>query len=489
MDAFLGIDLGTSSVKALVIDANEQLLAEAEETLEVSRPQPTWSEQDPESWWTATDAAMRRLAADHGDVMARVTGIGLSGQMHGATLLDAGDNVLRPAILWNDGRCAAECAVLEEREPKSRAITGNMAMPGFTAPKLVWVAQHEPEIFRQVAKVLLPKDYLRLRLTGEYASDMSDAAGTLWLDVAARDWSDAMLAACELDRSHMPRAVEGTDPTGTVRAELASVWGLADNVVVAGGAGDNAASAAGIGTVVPGRAFLSLGTSGVYFVANEAFSPMPDRGLHAFCHCLPGLWHQMAVMLNAASCFGWATAATGAASEAALTQEAAAVAADDAAVPLFLPYLGGERTPHNDPHARGAFFGLTPETGRGALGRAVLEGVAFAFADCEAVIADAHAEIDQVALVGGGARSELWADILAAVLGRPLVTFRHGERGAAFGAARLGRIAATGEDPAAVCTLPPIDREIAPNPALAEAMAPRLEKWRRLYPAVKDLYA
>lgn len=489
MDAFLGLDLGTSSVKALAVDASEQVLVEAEAPIETSRPYPTWSEQNPEDWWSATDAVMCKLAASHPFVMERIRGIGLSGQMHGATLLDAANNVLRPAILWNDGRSEAECALLEEREPRSRTLTGSMAMPGLTAPKLLWVARHEPDIFANTARVLLPKDYLRLRMTGDAVSDMSDAAGTLWLDVARRDWSDAMLAACNLDRRHMPRLVEGTEPAGALREAVASAWGLKPGTVVAGGAGDNPASAAALGAVRTGRAFLSLGTSGAYFVANQSCSPQPDRGIHSFCHCLPDLWYRMAAMLNAASCFGWATGTLGVASEAELAVESAAVDPSSDSIPLFLPYLSGERTPHNDPHARGAFFGLSPESGRGAIGRAVLEGVAFALADCEALLVDAGEPIGDVALVGGGARNPLWAEILAAVLARPLATVRLGERSAALGAARLGRIAATGEDPIAICVPAALAREITPDPLLAEAMESRRERWRKLYPAVRDIFA
>ena len=419
--------------------------------------------------------------AEHGPALAATSAIGLSGQMHGATLLDARGEVLRPAILWNDGRSGAECDALEARVPESRRITGNLAMPGFTAPKLMWVAAHEPEVFGRVAKVLLPKDYLRYRLSGEHVAEMSDASGTLWLDVANRCWSEEMLAATGLGVGHMPRLVEGSAPSASLAAALARRWGMTGDVVIAGGAGDNAAGAAGIGTVAPGRAFLSLGTSGVLFAANRAYAPNPERAVHAFCHCLPDSWHQMSVILSAAASLAWAAAVTGAGDEAALVAEAAAAEAGLERAPLFLPYLTGERTPHNDPHAKGVFFGLDQATGRRDLGWAVLEGVAFAFADGQDALLEAGTEIDEISVIGGGARSALWGRILAAALRRPLTYHAGSEVGPALGAARLARLAATGERPEEVCTAPPVERVVAPDAQLAERLAPRLERWRALY--------
>ena len=477
---FLGIDIGTSGVKAVLVDGDQRMVAQANEALTVARPEPLWSEQDPGSWWRATRAAVAALKAEAPDALGAVEGIGLSGQMHGATLLDESDRVLRPAILWNDGRSASQCEALEAAEPRSREITGNLAMPGFTAPKLLWIAEHEPDVFRQTNKVLLPKDYVRLLMTGEYASDMSDAAGTLWLDVAARDWSEPMLAATGLTMDHMPRLVEGSAPSGTLRPEVAAEWGMGASVVVAGGAGDNAGGAAGIGVVAPGEAFLSLGTSGVLFVANEGFAPNPAQAVHAFCHCLPGTWHQMSVILSAASCLTWLAGLTGAESEAALLAEAAEspARADD---PLFLPYLSGERTPHNDPHARGVFFGLALATDRGALCRAVLEGVAFAFADGQDALANAGTAIGDVAVIGGGARSAYWGQILANVLDRPLGYHEGGEVGPAFGAARLGRLAVTDEAVADVCTAPPVRESIAPAQGGHDFHSARRQHFAALY--------
>ncbi|HEX7487450.1 MAG TPA: xylulokinase, partial [Anaeromyxobacteraceae bacterium] len=378
---YLGIDLGTSEVKALLLDEAGAIVGTAGAPLEASRPRPRWSEQAPEDWWNAALAAVDSLRASHRAALAAVRGVGLSGQMHGATLLDAADHPLRPAILWNDTRSERECAELVERVPEARAITGNLVMPGFTAPKLLWVARHEPTVFARVATVLLPKDYLRLRLTGEKVSEMSDAAGTLWLDVARRDWSDAMLQGTRLSRAHMPRLVEGSAPSGRLRDALRDRWGMSAPVTVAGGGGDNASSAVGIGAVAPGSGFVSLGTSGVIFAVNDRFLPNPARAIHAFCHALPGRWHQMSVMLSAASCLRWVTRATGVEREVAALAEVEQLGpAARLQAPIFLPYLSGERTPHDDPAAQGVFFGLTHDSGRAALVYAVIEGVAFGLA-------------------------------------------------------------------------------------------------------------
>lgn len=484
----LGIDLGTSGVKVVLIDGDQAIIDQATAPLSVSRPHPLWSEQDPEDWRRAADAAMAELKSRRGRELSGVGGIGLSGQMHGATLLDSNDRPLRPAILWNDGRSGAECTEIERREPRSRAITGNLAMPGFTAPKLLWVATNEPDIFARTAKVLLPKDYLRLRMTGLHASDLSDSAGTLWLDVGARRWSDAMLAATGLKPSAMPELFEGSDPTGTLLPEVARAWGVPENAVVAGGAGDNAAGAVGVGVIAPGSAFLSLGTSGVLFAANDGFRPNPEQAVHAFCHCLPATWHQMSVMLSAASCFTWAKAVTGAESEAALLAEAEGADRDIGRL-LFLPYLSGERTPHNDPSATGVFFGITHETSRADMTRAVLEGVAFACADGLDALVQAGTSVDRLSVIGGGARSPFWGRILAAALDRPLAYHKGGDLGPAFGAARLGRLAATGEDPAALCHAPPVDFTIDPDPALVDRYAGRIGAFRDLYRTLKPRFA
>ena len=468
---FLGIDLGTSAVKALLVDENDNVQAEGSAALSVSRPQPSWSEQDPEDWWRAAEAAVAEIRTQAPAALRATRGIGLSGQMHGATLLDAADRVLRPAILWNDGRSVAECEELLRAEPRLPEITGNLAFPGFTAPKILWVRRHEPDIAARVARVLLPKDWLRLKLTGEAVSDMADAAGTLWMDVGQRSWSAAMLAATGLDERAMPRLVEGNEAAGVLRDEVAEAWGLGKGVVVAGGAGDNAAGALGAGVARPGEGLLSLGTSGVLLLAGDRFAPNPQSASHAFCHALPGRWVQTAVLLSAASCLAWAADALGGVEPAELAREAEASAGEQGL--LFLPYLSGERTPHNDPRLRGAFVGLSQETSRADLARAVLEGVAFAFADGRDALVAAGGRISSLLVSGGGARSRFWGRILASALDVPLQYPAAADKGPCLGVARLARLAVTGEDADAVCAPPPLEATIEPDPQLAEALAPR----------------
>jgi len=481
---YLGIDIGTSGVKAILMDEKGRLLGEATSGLDVFRPQPGWSEQRAEDWWTALLAAVDRLAADHPAEMSALRGLGLSGQMHGATLLDKDDKVLRPAILWNDGRAFAECAEMEAAEPRLREIAGNIAMPGFTAPKLLWVRKHEPEIFARTAKVLLPKDYVRFLLTGEFVSEMSDASGTLWLDVGKRDWSDALLRATGLERSHMPSLVEGSAPSGDLKAELIKRWGIAGPVVVAGGGGDNAASACGIGAIRPGEGFVSLGTSGVLFVSNDRFRPNTAGAVHAFCHAIPDTWHQMGVILSATDSLNWLSKLTG--------QDAARLAGEAEArftgpgEEIFLPYLSGERTPHNNANARGAFVGLSHLSDPARLAQAVMEGVTFAFRDCQRVLSDAGTSIDYLLAVGGGSRSNLWLRMLATNLNMPIALPHDGDYGGAFGAARLGLCAAEGADPATVMTRPAIKSVVEPEAGLAEAYANQYGRYRALYEPIEE---
>ncbi len=479
---YLGIDIGTSSVKVVLIDADQRLVASESQPLEVQRPHPNWSEQDAESWVAATSSAIDALCRDHPKELAAVRGIGLSGQMHGAALIDKADRPLRPCILWNDGRSSVEAAELDA-DPRFREITGNIVFPGFTAPKLVWVHRHEPKIFGAVAKVLLPKDFVRLWLTGTHASDMSDSAGTSWLDVAKRDWADPLLAATHLQRDQMPALFEGTEPTGKLRAVLATRWGM-DAPVVAGGGGDNAASACGVGTVAPGAAFVSLGTSGVLFVSNEKFRPNAASAVHAFCHALPNTWHQMGVILSAAASLEWLSEVTGA-SPGDLAQSVETHAPGEEPL-FFLPYLSGERTPHNDTGARGSFVGLSHRTDHAALARAVLEGVAYAFADCLEALKAAGTTVERATAVGGGSRSHTWLTIIANVLNVPIDIPAEGDFGGAFGAARLGLLAAEGGDPIAVCAPPKINELIAPDPAAVETYHARFQRYRALYPAIKE---
>ena len=481
---YLGLDLGTSGVKAMLIDGNQKIIGSANGGLDVSRPHPGWSEQDPAHWIRATEEAVAGLKAAHPKELAAVRGIGLSGQMHGATLLDADDKVLRPCILWNDTRSYQEAAALDA-DPRFRALTGNIVFPGFTAPKLAWVAKHEPEIFAKVRWVLLPKDYLRLWLTGEHMSEMSDSAGTSWLDTGKRKWSSELLAATNLDEKQMPTLVEGTEVAGKLRSELTSKWGIAGDVVVAGGAGDNAASACGMGTVSHGAAFVSLGTSGVLFAANGSYLPKPESAVHAFCHALPNTWHQMGVILSATDALNWHSHVTGK-SAAELTSELGETLKAPTSV-TFLPYLSGERTPHNDATIRGAFIGLGHESGRAVLTQAVLEGVSFAIRDNLEALRSAGTDIARVTAIGGGSRSRYWLASIATALGVPVDLPADGDFGAAFGAARLGLIAATGADPVAVCPPPQTAGTIDPVASLTDAYADAYKRYRAVYPAIKPL--
>lgn len=471
---FLGIDLGTSGVKTVVVSPEGDVLAQSTAPLSVERPHELWSEQDPQAWWAATDRAVLMLDEE---LRGQVAGIGLAGQMHGAVLLGADDAPLRSAILWNDGRSFAECEELEEAEPHSREITGNIAMPGFTAPKLLWVRCHEPEVFERIHTVLLPKDYLRLMLTGDKASEMSDAAGTLWLDVAQRSWSDRMLAASGLDRSAMPALVEGSTITGQLRSDVARRWAMR-SVPVAAGGGDNAAAAAGVGVIGDGDALLSLGTSGVTFVATNEFRPNPGRAVHAFCHCLPGRWHQMAVHLSAASCIDWAARQLGLAGPAEVLQ-AAAHAPPGTGPEIFLPYLSGERTPFNDPHVRAGWLGLDNDSDPARLAAAVLEGVAFGLADGLDALREAGSRVDELVMVGGGARSTAWGTIISSVLQARLVYIEGGDIGPSLGAAKLAQLATLPGAAEEVCRRPTVTAVIEPDSNLSEI----LSKKRTVYQA------
>ncbi|MFK7761681.1 MAG: xylulokinase [Roseobacter sp.] len=476
---FIGLDLGTSSLKAILIDQDQDILAEHTVALTVERPHDGWSEQDPASWCVAATQALAALTslAD----CSSVQGIGLSGHMHGATLIGADDRPLRPCMLWNDTRSHVEATEMDG-DPQFRSVTGNIVFPGFTAPKVEWVRHNEPKIFEQMAKILLPKDYLRLFLTGEHVSEMSDAAGTAWLDTGARDWSDTLLAACHLSRDNMPALVEGAASSGRLRQDLAAELDL-PACVVAGGAGDNAAAAIGAGVVADGTAFLSLGTSGVLFAANSGYRPDPASAVHSFCHALPDTWHQMGVILAATDALEWLSRLTGQ-SAAALTKDLGPVQAPGKT--LFLPYLGGERTPHNDASIRGQFLHLDHATDAQAAARAVLQGVSFAFADCKDALADTGTQISRALALGGGAKSTHWVDMLATTLNLSLDVPQAGDFGAALGAARLGMMAGAGAG-IEIARQPPIAHSAAPDGSLKQAMDDAHGRYKRTYDAVKDL--
>lgn len=487
---FIGIDLGTSGVKVVLLDGEGVLRASAGAPLSVSRPQPRWSEQDPQAWWQATLDAMDQLMRDmlqQGLDPAAILSIGLSGQMHGATVLDAQGQVLRPAILWNDGRSDAECAELEA-VPGFREITGNLAMPGFTAPKLLWLRRHEPELFARIDKVLLPKDYLRYRLSGDFATDPSDAAGTLWLDVARRRWSPDMLAASGLDIAQMPVLVEGSQVTGYLHADLARRWSIGE-VPIAAGAGDNAAGAIGAGVIHPGQAMLSLGTSGVCFAVADGYRAQPQLAVHSFCHALPDTWHVMSVMLHAASCLDFAARMGGYADVPEMLGDAESTPMSDSR-PWFLPYLGGERTPHNDVHASGVWFGMDQATRRVDLVHAVLEGVGLGLLDGIQALESTGVTLPSISVIGGGTRSNYWLVMLADILGRPLELREGSEVGPAVGAARLARMAVNaGERPSDVCPQPTLREVLQPHTDRHDYyLAQRQPVFRELYLRLRGLH-
>ena len=483
---YLGLDFGTSSVKGVLIDAKQKIVATASAPLKVSRPQPGWSEQNPEDWWKACNIVVKTLGKMKPKAIAAVEGIGLSGQQHGATLLGKDGKVLRPCILWNDARSFKECEDIEAREPKARAISGNIPLAGFTAPKLVWVKKHEPKTFAQVAKVLLPKDYIRLRMTGEYASDMSDSSGTYWLDVARRDWSEKLLAATDMSLDQMPKLYEGTDATGRLTPAVARAWGMPRRPVVAGGGGDNAAAACGIGAVTDNSALVSIGTSGVMFVSNDTFRPNAGRAVHAFCHAVPGTWHQMGVILSAAGSLEWLAGVLGVPAPKLTGALGSKLLGPSPA--LMLPYLSGERTPVADAQVRGLIMGLGHESDHKALTHAALDAVAFAFRDSLEALKDAGTEVKRVTAVGGGSKSELWLKIIATVLGVPVDLPAAGDVGGAFGAARLGLIAATGADFRKVLTAPKTARTIKPEAKARDAYEEHYRRYVKIYPAIKEIY-
>lgn len=478
---YLGLDLGTSELKALLLNEQQHVLATAGAALSVQRPHERWSEQNPDDWWQALERVMDQLRHEHPHALSQLRAIGLSGQMHGAVLMDAHGAVLRPAILWNDGRSADECTWLHAQAPDLRRITGNLAMPGFTAPKLQWVRQHEPALFERLRHVLLPKDWLRWRLTGEFATDLSDASGTLWLDTGRRDWSDRLLELGGLSRDQMPRLLEGTEVSGTVLPAWCQRWQLPATVAVAAGAGDNAASAIGMGLTEPGQGFVSLGTSGVVFVNSAAYDPRPDQALHTFCHALPQRWHQMSVILSAASAVAWATDAMGFAHVSDLLGAAASLSEQEAQqAPVFLPYLNGERSPHNNPQATAAWSGLRASHRRAHLAYAVAEGVGFGLFDGIQTFPDQGRSWVALSLVGGGSRSEWWAQTLADTFGLTLQVQEAANHGGALGAARLACIS-QGASIAEVCTSPPTLRTHTPQPERHQRLLERHALFQRRY--------
>ena len=481
---FLGLDLGTSGLRALLVRVDGSVVGSAEATYPVSHPQSGWSEQNPADWVTACESVVAKLRAAHPQDWPDLSGIAVAGQMHGATLLDAKDDVLRPCILWNDTRSFAEATELDG-QPGMREISGNIVFPGFTAPKLVWLARHEPKIFERVAKVLLPKDYLTFWLTGEHVSEMSDAAGTAWLDVEKRAWSPELLDASGMRIDQMPRLVEGSALAGRLRASLAQDWGISQPVAVAGGGGDNAVAACGVGALSEGDGFVSLGTSGVLLAAKDSFAPMPETAVHTFCHAIPETWYQMGVILAATDSLNWLARNLG--QDAAALSKALGDRIDGPGMMRFLPYLSGERTPHNDSSIRGALLNLDIAHGPSDLTQAVMEGVAFALRDNLEALKSTGTTLDRVLAIGGGAQSPYWVELCATLLDLPIDLPAKGEFGAAMGAARLAQCAATGAAPKDVMSAPEVARTVPPRPELQPAYEEAYRAFRATYPALKDL--
>ncbi len=483
MPALIGLDIGTSGARALAVSESGAVIASAAQEYPLLTPRPGWTEQNPEDWWQASCKVLAEVAKA---VQGNVAGIGLTGQMHGSVFLDAGDRVIRPALLWNDQRTATQCAEITSRVGRDRllAIAGNPALTGFQAPKVLWLRDSEPANYNRIAHVLLPKDFIRLRLAGEYATDASDASGTLLLDLRRRSWSAEILDALELPGDWLPTVREGPEEAGRLRAGVATELGLPAGIPIAAGGGDNAAAAVGSGIVEVGLASSSIGTSGVVFAFTPEFTPDPSGRLHAFCHAVPGAYHLMGVTLSAGASLTWWRHVLGDQ----LDYEALLELAESAPVGseglLFLPYLSGERTPHLDPAARGAFFGLTARHGLNHLTRAVMEGVAYSLADCLQVMIGLGVNLDHVRAIGGGARSRLWRQIQADVYGIP-VRRTNVDEGPAYGAALLagvtvGHFKSVNDACSVIQLRAGVDE---PDPESAQLYSRYLKVYRDFYPA------
>lgn len=480
---YLGIDLGTSGVTSLLIDDTQTVTGKAHSPLLVQRPQPGWSEQQPQSWIDATAQTFDQLASDHNKEFKAVKAISLSGQMHDATLLDKSGRVLRPCILWNDTRSHAQAQSLDS-DANFRDISGNIVFPGFTAPKLQWLAEHESYLFGQVHKVLLPKDYLRYWLSGDYVSECSDASGTSWLNTRERRWSSTLLENSGMSTDQMPDLVEGSEVSGEMRVELKARWSFDKAPLIGGGAGDNAATAIGMGAINANDAFVSLGTSGVLFAANSHYQPSPQSAVHCFCHAVPQRWHQMGVILSASDALNWLSETTGKSVSTLSAPMGNTLRAPDG--PIFLPYLSGERTPHNDAEIRASFVNIGRDTDTAALCRATMEGVAFALADNLAALRATGTLPERLFAVGGGTQSEYWLQVLATSLNLPIDMSKDASAGAALGAARLAMLAGGPHNIDTVCTLPTVTHTVEPNPTLTYAFQEQYAKYRALYPAIKQ---
>jgi xylulokinase len=482
VSVLLGLDVGTGGARTVAVDESGNVLAEASSEYPLHSLRPGWTEQDPEDWWEGAKEALGKVAAE---VAGEVVGLGLTGQMHGSVFMDASGEVIRPALLWNDQRTYRQCEKITEAVGGERLIqlAGNPALTGFQAPKILWLRDEEPENYSRVARVLLPKDYVRLRLTGEHATDSSDAAGTLLLDVRRRDWSGEILDALEIPSEWMPKVYEGPESTGEFNGDLAGELGLPSGIPVAAGGGDNAAAAVGVGVVKGGLLSSSVGTSGVLFAASEGFTPDPSGRIHAFCHAVPEQYHLMGVTLSAGGSLQWWRDATGANYDELV--EAAEKVPPGAEGLIFLPYLSGERTPHLDPQARGAFVGLTSRHGIPHMTRAVMEGVVYSLRDSLEIMRELDVPVDQVRATGGGAKSPLWRQLQADVYGVPIHRTTADE-GPAHGAALLGGVAAgVYRDVGEACAVVRLREEVT-EPERTRIYEEYYEVYRSLYPATRS---
>lgn len=486
-NTFLGINLGVSEVKVVLADTACRILADATVRLTRSTPQPGWSEQSPEEWWHATLEAIAKVRADSMAGFLRLRGIGVSGQTQGMVLLDKHDRLLRPAILWSDSRARAECVELEALVTNSRSITGNMALPGFTAPKLLWLQKYERSVFDNIAKVLMPKDFIVFRLTGEFVTDMSDASSSLCVDVSRRDWSNRMIEAVGLTRNHFPRLAEGADSIGTLRAPLAETWGLSRPVSVAAGAGRPAATAVGLGALKEGAAYVSLGPSALSFVTTSSPRPSAEHAVRNFCHCLPEYWYQLGVVPAGTASLDWCARMIGGGEREFVLGQAQL--ADMHAAPVFLPYLNGASTPYNDPRASGVFFGLTEDTSPAALAYAVLEGVAFSVADSLSAIKESGTLIRRASLVGDGSRDRFWTKLLVTACDMPLDLHAPDLDAASIGAANLARLSVGECAVSDISVRPLVVDTVEPHAEWSEELEVRHARFRRLYRSLKSEFA
>ncbi|MBD1556871.1 xylulokinase [Vibrio sp. S9_S30] len=479
MAHYLGIDIGTSSVKSLLMDENGQVVGSTSESYPASTPHPLWSEQEPELWWEATLRTMKALKNQYPAPFIDIKCIGLSGQMHGAVMLNESFNPVRPAILWNDGRSHLNADAMNRENPSLGMIAGVPAMSGFTAPKLRWMAENEPDVLTSVRYLMLPKDYVRFKLTGVLATDMSDAAGTLWLDQKHRTWSDELLELSGVSKDRMVSLKEGTESTGNLTKQACELTGLTADVTVCAGGGDAACGALGIGAINQGDAFISLGTSAQYFVTTDSYKPYPEALVHAFAHAIPERWFQMACMLNGASPLKWFADITR--QDIGELIDGVEAQYDPAQPTLFLPYLMGERTPHNNPFATASFHHMTWATQGHHMVQAILEGVAFSLLDCQNAIQESGTQVKCLGAIGGGAKSRLWLQIVANILNVKIIRYEGGESGPAYGAARLAKICHTGDPVESVCTSPKVIEEITPDTTCFSVYRKKYDEFRTLY--------